>query len=72
MLQRHPCTGPFLMQGSSARWLRQAVRVVADSLKSHIGREVCGHRASVSEELGCSLAISTGLGLMLGGCARLV
>ncbi|CAE7597199.1 ucpB [Symbiodinium microadriaticum] len=30
-----------------------AVRVVADSLKSHIGREVCGHRASVSEELGC-------------------
>eukprot|EP00439_Symbiodinium_sp_Y106_P082423 s756_g21.t2 len=30
-----------------------AVRVVADSLKSHIGRDVCGHRASVSEELGC-------------------
>ena len=54
------------MQGSSAIWLRQAVRVVADSLKSHIGRDVCGHRASVSEELGCSLAVSTNLCLVLG------
>ena len=33
--------------------------MVADALKSHAGREICGHRASVSEELGCSLAVGT-------------